>query len=74
MSDTSQEEGGESIAGRVSKLNQVITGRSAVVNSNLVSRDGLLDALFALYNECSNRNLMKNQYVSSFVNKCMYIL
>lgn len=35
-----------------------------------LSREGILDALFVLFKECSQPALMKIKHVSSFVQKC----
>lgn len=35
-----------------------------------LSREGILDALFVLFEECSQPALMKIKHVSSFVRKC----
>lgn len=35
-----------------------------------LSREGMLDALFVLFEECSQPALMKMKHVSSFVRKC----
>ena len=64
---------GESIACRTSKLNQMFQGRKLTSDQkSIVGREGLLDALFVLYDECSSECLMKNEYIAEFVNKCMY--
>ena len=61
--------GSSSIAGRMSRLNQLFQGRRADQKA-IVGREGLLDALFVLYDECKNEYLMKNQYIAEFVKKC----
>lgn len=35
-----------------------------------LSREGILDALFVLFEECSQPALMKTKHVSNFVRKC----
>lgn len=35
-----------------------------------LSREGILDGLFVLFEECSQPALMKMKHVSSFVQKC----
>lgn len=35
-----------------------------------LSREGILDALFVLFEECSQPALMKIKHVSNFVRKC----
>jgi len=63
----------ESILARLSRLNQLLDGRGLVTEElkTLVSRDGLLDILFALYDECTKDVFTRNRYVTSFVKKCM---
>lgn len=64
---------GDSIACRTSKLNQMFQGRKLSADQkSVVGREGLLDALFVLYDECSNECLMKNEYIANFVKKCKY--
>lgn len=67
----------EPIVSRISRLNQVFLGKSngrhVVNNQVLLSREGLLDALFVLYEECNNEHMMKNEHISSFVTKCKYL-
>ena len=36
----------------------------------VLTRDGLIDALTVLYDECSCQNLMSNKHVADFVKKC----
>ena len=63
-----------SIATRISQLNQIFLGRATHISSQaLAGRESLLDALFALYDECNNTHFMRNQYIASFVNKCKMI-
>lgn len=65
----------ESISFRLTKLNQLLAGRSSLSlpHKSLLSCDGLLDSLFVLFDECSCEYLARNQYVSSFVKKCKYM-
>ena len=73
MSETESEDGGQmqSIATRISCLNQMFMGRSpSAAIQSLAGRESLMDALLGLYNECNNTHFMRNQYISSFVKKC----
>ena len=61
---------------RTNKLTQLFAGKakgggiSTAWRSHL-SRDGLVDALLALYGECNQDQLMRsNKHASSFVKKC----
>lgn len=60
----------EAISVRVGKLNSQIMGKVKTDNANLLTREGLLDALQVLYDECNTeciKNLDKN--ISLFVEK-----
>ena len=65
----------DSIPIRVAKLNQIIDGKASSVAAckQILSRDGLLDSLLALHDECS-RNVENNhkhppKHISSFLHK-----
>lgn len=59
---------------RIQELNRLLIGQDAngAVESHLLAREGLLDALSTLYDECTHDNMMKNKYVASFVKKCEF--
>ncbi|XP_077995775.1 citron Rho-interacting kinase-like [Glandiceps talaboti] len=60
----------EAISTRNSKLNQLFLGKAASTGpKTLATRESLLDALFVLYDECTNDHLMRNKHISSFVGK-----
>lgn len=64
----------ESIPLRLAKLNQQIDGKVASSTfTSAVSRDGLLDSLLALYDECERRvgRKQKNpsKHITNFVHK-----
>lgn len=51
-------------------------GRSSIqaLSGCSVTREGLMEALLLLYQECSSPELMKIKHVAKFVNKCeLYI-
>ena len=59
------------IATRTSHLNQLFLGRTN--NSELrssLAREGLLDALAVLYEECCHDQLRRDKHVATFVQKC----
>ena len=57
---------------RASQLNQLLSGRTAHnAQKDAVGLEGLLDSLFVLFDECNKDGLLKNEYISTFVNKCM---
>ena len=63
----------ERIATRITRLTQIIQGRLAGGNAKylLLSQDALLDALLALFEECSQPVYAKNNYAAEFIKKCM---
>ena len=64
----------DTIEGRLSVLDDLLQRSLECDDDNiitcLVARDGLLDALLALYDECCHTKLMSNKHVATFVNKC----
>ncbi|XP_051749878.1 citron rho-interacting kinase-like isoform X2 [Ctenopharyngodon idella] len=63
---------GDSITSRCARLNQLLQGKCSVSGSagvNGVTREGLIDALLLLYQECATPELMKIKHVANFVNK-----
>ncbi|GAB1290070.1 Citron Rho-interacting kinase [Apodemus speciosus] len=62
----------EPIASRASRLNLFFQGKPPLMTQqqmSALSREGMLDALFVLFEECSQPALMKMKHVSSFVRK-----
>uniref|UniRef100_A0A8C2M6V0 Citron Rho-interacting kinase n=1 Tax=Cricetulus griseus TaxID=10029 RepID=A0A8C2M6V0_CRIGR len=62
----------EPISSRASRLNAFFQGKPPLVTQqqqSALSREGILDALFVLFEECSQPALMKIKHVSSFVRK-----
>nr|XP_048278869.1 citron Rho-interacting kinase isoform X1 [Myodes glareolus] len=62
----------EPIASRASRLNAFFQGKPPPViqqQQSALSREGILDGLFVLFEECSQPALMKMKHVSSFVQK-----
>ncbi|XP_004934463.2 citron Rho-interacting kinase isoform X10 [Gallus gallus] len=69
MADTGP---GEPIASRASRLNLLFQGKPLFVTQQQMSplsREGILDSLFALFEECRNPALMKIKHVGNFVKK-----
>lgn len=64
------------ISVRVAQLNsQLVSTKLSENNSNLITREGLLDALGVLYNECNSDCLKKyDQQIAAFVDKQRAIL
>jgi len=64
----------EPIISKTSKLNQLLQDKLVRGSSTLqINREGLIDALLVLYEECTSDELKKNQYISKFVKKCKYV-
>uniref|UniRef100_A0A673UNF7 non-specific serine/threonine protein kinase n=1 Tax=Suricata suricatta TaxID=37032 RepID=A0A673UNF7_SURSU len=62
----------EPIASRASRLNHFFQGKPPFLTQQQMSplsREGVLDALFVLFEECSQPALMKIKHVSNFVRK-----
>ncbi|XP_037735044.1 citron Rho-interacting kinase isoform X2 [Chelonia mydas] len=62
----------EPIATRASRLNLLFQGKPPFVTQQQMSplsREGILDSLFVLFEECSNPSLMKIKHVGNFVKK-----
>ncbi|XP_063310672.1 citron Rho-interacting kinase [Pelobates fuscus] len=62
------------ITSRAARLNNFFQGKSSCQfpfqqQLSALSREGLLDSLFVLFEECSNPSLMKIKHVSNFVKK-----
>ncbi|XP_021268495.1 citron Rho-interacting kinase isoform X5 [Numida meleagris] len=62
----------EPIASRATRLNLLFQGKPLFVTQQQMSplsREGILDSLFALFEECRNPALMKIKHVGNFVKK-----
>ncbi|NXJ69214.1 CTRO kinase, partial [Rostratula benghalensis] len=62
----------ESITSRISRLNLLFQGKPLFVTQQQMSplsREGILDSLFVLFEECKNPALMKIKHVGNFVKK-----
>ncbi|KAM9219177.1 citron Rho-interacting kinase isoform 1-T1 [Leptosomus discolor] len=62
----------ESIGSRISRLNLLFQGKPLFVTQQQMSplsREGILDSLFVLFEECRNPALMKIKHVGNFVKK-----
>ncbi|XP_013411318.1 citron Rho-interacting kinase [Lingula anatina] len=70
MSDCSK----DPIVSRVIRLNQLFLGKTCHQAKAQLGREGLLDALFVLYEECNNEHMLKNEYVAAFVEKFRHFL
>ncbi|XP_038618357.1 citron Rho-interacting kinase isoform X2 [Tachyglossus aculeatus] len=64
--------GAEPIGSRASRLNLLFQGKPSFPTqqqTSPLSREGILDSLFVLFEECRNPALMKIKHVSNFVKK-----
>ncbi|XP_060105930.1 citron Rho-interacting kinase isoform X6 [Heteronotia binoei] len=62
----------ESIASRASRLNLLFQGKLPSVSQqqmSLLSREGILDSLMVLFEQCSNPTLLKMKHVDNFIRK-----
>ncbi|NXH10229.1 CTRO kinase, partial [Bucco capensis] len=62
----------ESITSRISRLNLLFQGKPLFVTQQQMSplsREGILDSLFVLFEECRNPALMKIKHIGNFVKK-----
>ncbi|CAN7984770.1 unnamed protein product [Ixodes hexagonus] len=66
----------EPIAVRSTKLNHLLLGRGSgqLASRHLASRDSLLDALFALYEECNREQLRRDKNIALFLDKYQSIV
>lgn len=69
------------ISARTTRLNSLILGRPEALPvpqkeiCSGINRDGLLDALFVLYDECSKDAIKKkSKNIQDFTNKCKFCL
>lgn len=70
----------ETISVRTARLNHILLGQGqdAALKTNKIiceglNREGLLDALCCMYDECNKDNLKrKDKNVAEFVNKCKF--
>ncbi|XP_038054826.1 citron Rho-interacting kinase-like isoform X2 [Patiria miniata] len=62
--------GTRGISARTSGLNQLFMGKTGSAGWRThIAREGLLDALLVLYEECHSEQLMKDKHIASFVDK-----
>lgn len=66
---------------RASRLNTLILNRPETLNKeqkevcSAINREGLLDALFLLYDECSKDALKKrHKNIQDFASKCKFLI
>ncbi|XP_033104985.1 citron Rho-interacting kinase-like [Anneissia japonica] len=60
----------EPVVSRLTKLNQLIQNKTKDNGlQSLLAKEGLLDALLVLYDECNQENLTRDKHISLFVQK-----
>lgn len=62
----------DSICHRIQVLDDLVQGsvETSEIHASLVTKEGLLDALVTLYEECGHEFVMRNKHVAAFVKKC----
>jgi citron Rho-interacting kinase len=59
----------EGISSRITRLNQLLSGKTQGKKVPLLDKETLLDAFVALYNECNNDHMIKDKNISTYVKK-----
>lgn len=62
----------EPISIRLTRLNNILQGRT-LSDRESFGKEGLLDALFVLYDECDHNNYQNNTNVNQFIQRCKLI-
>lgn len=60
----------EGVSSRITRLNQLLTGKTSGKKVPLLDKETLLDAFMGLYNECSTEFMMKDKNIATYVKKC----
>ena len=61
----------ESVSSRITRLQQLLSGRSGR-KVPLLDKDALLDSMVCLYSECSSDVMMRDKNIATFIKKCKY--
>jgi len=56
----------EPVSVRIARLNNMVLGKTA---RSLIRREGLIDSLLVLYDECNNDSMKRDPNISAFVEK-----
>lgn len=59
----------EGVSSRITRLNQLLTGKTSGKKVPLLDKETLLDAFMGLYNECSTEFMMKDKNIATYVKK-----
>lgn len=62
----------EAVSSRITRLNQLLSGKTSGKKVPLLDKETLLDAFVALYNECSTEYMTKDKNIATYVKKCEF--
>ena len=60
----------EGISSRISRLNQLLLGKTPGRKVPLLDKETLLDAFMVLFNECNTDAMMEDKNISTYIKKC----
>ena len=64
----------EGVPSRITRLNQLLIGKTSGKKVPLLDKETLLDAFTALFNECNTDYMTKDKNILTYVQKCKYNL
>ena len=60
------------ISSRITRLNQLLSGKTSGKKVPLIDKETLLDAFLSLYYECNTEYMTKDKNIATYVQKCKY--
>ena len=60
----------EGVSSRITRLNQLLSGKTSGRKVPLLDKETLLDAFVALFNECQTDFMQKDKNIATYVKKC----
>lgn len=60
----------EGVSSRITRLNQLLSGKTSGRKVPLLDKETLLDAFVALFNECQTDYMQKDKNIATYVRKC----
>ena len=60
----------EGVSSRITRLNQLLSGKTSGRKVPLLDKETLLDAFVALFNECQTEFMQKDKNIATYVKKC----
>ena len=63
----------EGVSSRITRLNQLLSGKTSGRKVPLLDKETLLDAFVALFNECQTDYMQKDKNIATYVRKCEFI-